>query len=102
MITVKVPNVLEPEQYERLKLMIDSGLVLLVMQPEGDVDSQDCIGQVENILEQGIDFEVLISVTEPHRFVADSAFVFEEHNKEKLLFLVQKEPWQSKKAAQAS
>ena len=96
MITVKVPNVVSAEDHELLKKIIDSGVMLLVMQPDGEVDSQDVIGQVEEIVENGVDFEVLVSISEPHRFVPSSAFVFERHNKENWFFLVQKEPWMSK------
>lgn len=92
MITLKVPNVIAPEAYERVKALTDQGLMMLIMDPQGDVDTDDFIGQVENIVEMGIDFEVLVSITHPHRFVPDSAFLFEVHNREQFIFLVQKEP----------
>jgi len=91
-ITLKVPNVLDKEALQHLLDVLDKGELPLIMEPEGEMTEDDLIGQVTQVADLGVDFEVMVQLAVPHRFVASAAFVFAAHPNGSV-YLVQKETW---------
>ena len=93
MITVKVPNVLDKDALAKVLQLVDVKALPLIMEPDGDITSDDYIGEVTQVVDLGVDFEVVVELYEPHRFVATSVFIFFQDLLSDRMYLVQKEPW---------
>lgn len=95
MITLKVPNVLDPQATQQLLAAVDEGKVLMVMEPDGEVSDDDRIGLVKQVADLGVDFEVMVELEQIFRYVPSAGCIFAV-NPQGVIYLVQKEPWSTK------